>query len=129
MHALNDRPGIGQVVFMDEMVGSRHLRMKWIVTELDSGRITWQLFGPMRLPCWVSLSFQDDEQGAMIAHTLRAGFHGVLGKITDPIIRIFLSARFAETLDKHFTTEFSRLPDLIEALATTPSSQPLPNAA
>jgi hypothetical protein len=40
------------------------------------------------------------------------GFRGV-GRVLDPILRLFLSSRFAAALDEHVHTEFPRLRDYL----------------
>ncbi|MHB9003946.1 MAG: hypothetical protein ACYC6C_07755 [Coriobacteriia bacterium] len=114
MHALNDQVGVGQVVYMDEMVGTRRLRFTCIVTDLSADRITWQFRRLVRLPCWLSLRIIDDALGATITHTISAGYSGPAGRFLDPLLRLHFSSRFERMMDEHFRAEFSALPQVIE---------------
>jgi hypothetical protein len=115
MHALNGVQGVGQRICMDELVGERHLRLVCEVTELAADRITWQFVKVVRLPCWLTLVIADDGTGATITHTLRAGFRGGIGRLLDPLFRLWFSARFARMMDEHFSTEFPRLAEMLAA--------------
>ena len=115
MHRLNDAPGVGQVVYMDELVGDRRIRMQGLVTEVGPDRITWQLRRLVRLPCWLSIQISDDDEGATVTHLICAGYAGPVGRLLDPLFRLYFSAQFAEMMDQHFTIEFSRLPDILTA--------------
>ena len=114
MHPLNDESGVGQVVYMDELVGSRRLRYACIVTDLGPTQITWQFRRLVRLPCWLGLRIVDDEAGATITHTIRAGYAGALGRLLDPLLRLYFSSGFERMMDEHFKTEFSMLPQILE---------------
>jgi hypothetical protein len=111
-HAL-ERHGdhIGDVVYMDEYVGARRLRMEGIVTEAVPGeRLVWQLKKVIRLPARLELELTDLTGGAAITHTTVAGFRGP-GRILDPLWRTYLSKKFARALDEHVRTEFPLLRD------------------
>ncbi|MHB8050869.1 MAG: hypothetical protein ACYDHQ_06585 [Coriobacteriia bacterium] len=114
LHPLNGEIGVGQVVYMDELVASRRLRFAGIVTDLGPDRITWQFHGLVTLPCWLSLRIVDDEAGATITHTIRAGYRGALGRLLDPLLRLYLSPGFACMMEEHFKTEFAILPQVLE---------------
>jgi len=116
MHSLNDETGLGQLICMDELIGDRHLRMKCIVTELEHHKITWQFVRLARLPCWLTLLIQDDDSGATITHTIRAGYSGPPGRLLDPLLRLYFSQNFARMMYEHFSFEFPQLPQLIETL-------------
>jgi hypothetical protein len=102
---------VGDVVYMDEYVGTRRLRMKGIVVEVvPRKRLTWRLVKAMELPAWLELNLADYEGGVAITHTTSAGFRGA-GRILDPLVRLYLSKRFARALDDHVRTEFPLLRD------------------
>jgi hypothetical protein len=104
---------LGDVVFMDEYIGKRRLRMRALVTDAVPGRkLDWQLRKGIRLPARLSLGLEDYEGGVEITHTVRAGFRG-LGRILDPVLRVVMSERFARDLDDHVRTEFPLLRDLL----------------
>ena len=106
--------GIGDVIYMDELIGKRRVKMQAIVTEARTGKqITWQLKKFIRLPAWLSLDLEDDAGGVTITHTIRAGFKGI-GRIVDPILRAFLfSDEFERAMDEHVKTEFPKLRDML----------------
>jgi len=104
---------VGDVVYMDEYVGKRRLRMSAIVTEAVPGkRLVWQLKKGISLPARLSLELDDHDGGVTIRHTTRAGFRGV-GQVMDPALRLLMSGGFAEDLDQHVRTEFPLLRDLL----------------
>jgi hypothetical protein len=104
---------LADLVYMDEFVGHRRLRMAGRVTTADpERRIAWRLEAPMRLPARLSLDLEDDGSGVIITHTTQTGFAG-LGKILDPVLRLYFSDEFARNLDAHVPNEFSRLADLV----------------
>lgn len=68
---------VGNIVYMDEYVGERRLRMKCIVTEAEPGkRITWQFRKIIPLLVWLYLGLEDDEKGVTVTHTIEAEFEG-----------------------------------------------------
>ena len=104
---------VGDVLYMDEFVGERRLRGHAVVTEAIPGkRLVWQFKKGIKLPAWLDLEFSDYEGGVAISHTVRAGFSGG-GRVLDPLLRLYLSRRFANDLDDHVRTEFPLLRDLL----------------
>lgn len=102
---------IGDVVWMDEYVGRRRLRMRAVVVDVVPGRrITWQFKFGIRLPARLQLELADRDGGCALRHVLTAGFSGA-GRILDPLLRLYLSPRFAMAMDAHARTEFPRLRD------------------
>jgi hypothetical protein len=103
----------GEVVYMDELIGARRLRLTGVVIESVPGeKITWQLMRIIKLPVWLSLELKDDDEGVTITHTIRAGFAGV-GRILDPILRVYFSEGFTSAMDDHVKTEFPKLRDML----------------
>ena len=115
-HTVRHRPGgVGSLVFMDEYIGRRRVRLSGVVTEAVPGtRIAWQLRLGIALPAWLHLDLEDDGAGVRIRHSLRVGFAGI-GRILDPLFRWYFSAGFTADLDTHVRTEFPRLRDLLAA--------------
>ena len=113
-HTLRRRPeSVGNLVYMDEYVGRRRLRLRATVTDAVPGsRIVWQFRWGVPLPAWLRLDLADDETGVTIRHTIRAGVAGI-GRILDPLLRRYASPRFARDLDAHVRTEFPKLRDLL----------------
>jgi hypothetical protein len=114
LHLLERHAGhVRDVVYMDEYVGRRRLRMRGIVIEAEPGRrLVWQLKKVIRLPARIELELREYEGGVGVTHTTRAGFRGP-GRVVDPLFRIYFSERFVQDLDEHVKTEFPLLRDLL----------------
>ena len=116
-HVVARAPGhVGDVVWMDEHVGSRRLRMSAVVIEAEGDRIRWQFKRGVRLPAWLCLELVDQPGGCRVRHTVEVGYRGV-GRVLDPVLRLYLSPRFAAELDEHVRTEFPRLRDHLHGVA------------
>lgn len=115
-HTLTRYPQqVGNLVYMDEYIGRRRLRLRAIVIEAVRGsRIVWQFTWGVPLPAWLCLDLADDETGVTIRHTIRAGVGGI-GRILDPLLRLYATPRFARDLDAHVRSEFPKLRDLLAA--------------
>jgi hypothetical protein len=113
LHAVErDDDHVGDVLYMDEYVGKRRLRVSAIVTEAVRGkRLVWQFRRGVKLPAHLELEFSDHEGAVEITHTVRAGFRGA-GRVLDPVLKVLLSRAFANDLDEHVRTEFPLLRDL-----------------
>lgn len=106
---------VGDVVFMDELIGSRRVRLPGVVEQAAPGeRIVWRLGKGVRLPVRLALALTDQAGGVAIRHTITAGWTGP-GKLLDPLFRLYFSPRFAADLDAHVRTEFVRLRDHLRA--------------
>lgn len=102
---------VGDVVVMDEIVGTRRVRMSAVVEKVDPGRrIVWRLAKGVRLPVWLTLALDDQVDGVRIRHTITAGWSGA-GRLLDPLLRLYFSPRFAVAMDCHVRAEFPRLRD------------------
>ena len=113
LHPLMGSTGSGEAVYMDEYIGARRVRMTAILIEsIPGGRITWQLKKIVKLPVWLSLELEDEDDGVTITHTIRAGFADV-GRILDPLFRIYFSESFTRAMDEHVKTEFPKLRDML----------------
>jgi hypothetical protein len=114
LHTIRRAPNhIGAVVYMDEFVGNRRVKMLGVVTEATSGkRITWQFKKIILLPVRLSLDFSDSHNGVVVTHTIRAGFSG-LGTLLDPIVRFCFSADFRKSMDEHVKIEFAKLGEML----------------
>jgi len=109
-HTIKRYPtNVGNLIYMDEFVGKKRLKMMAIVTELVPGqRIVWQLKNIIRLPAWLVIDVADDAKGVLLTHTIRAGFKGV-GRICDPLLRFYFTDEFHREMDQHATIEFPKL--------------------
>ena len=102
---------VGDVVFMDEFIGKRRVRMTGVVVEAVPGKkIVWRLKQWIRLPVSLTLELTDRDGGVALQHTIRGGFGGA-GRILDPLFRLYLSTEFAAAMDDHVRTEFPLLRD------------------
>ncbi len=114
-----DPSGLGSIVSMDEMIGDRRLRMTGVVTEIVPGKkLVWQLGTVVRLPGRLVLELEDDADGVTITHTVEAGLAGA-GRVFDPLIRLYVTPKFARALDAHVKTEFPKLGELLAASPAT----------
>jgi uncharacterized protein YndB with AHSA1/START domain len=117
LHVLEPAAGgghVGDIVVMDEYIGSRRVRMTGEVVEAVPGeRIVWQ-FRPagVRLPVRLTLELADREGGVHLRHTITAGWSG-RGRVLDPLWRLYFSKSFAGAMDRHAHTEFPMMRDLL----------------
>jgi hypothetical protein len=102
---------IGALIYMDEFIGKRRLRMTGELIDLIPGkRFVWQprLYRP--LPVRLTIELADDQAGVRVTHVIEARYAGV-GRIFDPLFRLWFSRQFAADMDGHVKTEFvKRLP-------------------
>ncbi len=100
---------VGSLVYFDEYVGKHRLKFKGRITGYVAGkRIEYRMVRGLSLPAWLVLELQDRPGRTDIVHTVKAGYQG-MGKILDPLIRLYLSDEFEKALNKHADTEFSKL--------------------
>ena len=108
---------VGDIVFMDEFVGSRRLRMTAVVVRAEPGRKTsWQMKKVVRLPAWLTIEVVDSADDVVITHTITAGWGGV-GRLLDPLLRLYLSPDFAVAMDRHVHTEFPLIGERLHPVA------------
>ena len=113
-HTIQRYPNeIGNIVYFDEYVGKTRLKFKGIITDYVPGqRVIWQMILGVKLPAWLEIECWEQSKRLHIIHTLTAGFSGI-GKILDPLLRIYLSEDFRVELDEHAHTEFPMLAELL----------------
>jgi len=113
-HTIKRYPGnVGNIVFMDEFIGNRRVKMMGVVIRAVPGKeVVWQIKKIVKLPVWVLLKLEDREGGVKISHTIKAGFNGI-GKILDPFLRMFFTREFAKAMDEHAMVEFPKLRDML----------------
>ncbi len=73
LHPIAPGPGpgpVGDVWLMDELIGSRRLRMSAQVVELVPGeRLVWRLrWWRVPLPAWLTLQLRPDGDGVLLRH-------------------------------------------------------------
>ena len=104
---------LGSLVLFDEYVGKRRLRFEGVVVENVPGKkMAWQMKKVIKLPGWLILNFADSAEGVTITHKLAVGFTGV-GRILDPLLRVFLPESFEKELANHAHTEFHKLAEIL----------------
>jgi hypothetical protein len=115
-HVCVPLPGyVGSVIWMDEYVGSRRLRMKGIVEEAVPGRrIVWRMRKIMDLPLFITLELEENPDGVTVIHTLSVAARGA-AVLLGPFVRVFLSARFRAAMDAHARAEFPLLKNIIRS--------------
>jgi hypothetical protein len=116
-HVLRHATGeghVGDMVRMDEHVGSRRLRTDAEVVQAVPGeKIVWLVRRwRIRLPIRVSLVLQNQENGVLLRHAITVGWSG-RGGVFDPLWRLYFSDSFAAAMDQHAHTEFGLLRDLL----------------
>ena len=113
-HTIRRYPNdFGNLVYFDEYVGSRRLKFKGVVIKNIPGKkIVWQMKKVMKLPVWLMLKFEDNNEGVKITHSIIAGFDGI-GKILDFILKFYFSREFEKQLDEHAHVEFVKLEKIL----------------
>jgi hypothetical protein len=110
---------VGDVLFMDEFIGSRRVRSVVEVVESVPGeRVVWQArLRGRRLPVRLALEVRDDSGHVELIHTVTAGWSG-RGAVLDPLWRLYFSRSFEQAMERHVRTEFRRLRDLLHGAPT-----------
>ena len=108
-HAVRSVPGhVGSLVYFDEYVGKRRLRMYAVVEEAEADRIVWRVRKLVNLPSRLIMEIDETDDGVVVTHRLEVGFEGI-GSLFDPILRLYLNDEFEKALDEHAHTEFPML--------------------
>ena len=114
--------GVGDVVVMDEFIGRRRLRLRGVVEAVEPGRrLVWRFRKIVPLPARLSLELSPTPGGVSVQHTITAGLPGI-GRLLDPLLRLYFTPRFTADLDAHVHTEFPLLRDHLRPNAA-PSSE------
>jgi hypothetical protein len=116
-HVVKPGPGgdhVGDVVLMDEFVGSRRVRMSGKVIDAVPGeKIVWQLRpGRLPLPVRLTVALSKGEHAVRLRHSITAGWRGI-GRWLDPLWRLYFSRSFAGAMDRHVRTEFPLMRDVL----------------
>ena len=114
LHAVGHSAGtVGDTVLMDEFIGRRRLRLRGTVEAVEPGRrIVWRLRKIIPLPARLSLVLSPTPDGVMIRHAITAGWQRI-GRVLDPLLRLYFTPRFTADLDAHVHTEFPLLRDYL----------------
>jgi hypothetical protein len=113
-HTIKRYPNnLSNLVYFDEHVGKYRLKFKGVVTEIiPAKKLVWQIKKVVKLPGWLTLEFEDSNDGVRIIHTIAIGFNGI-GRIFDPILKVYFSDEFEKEMDKHAQIEFNKLADIL----------------
>ncbi|CQD24363.1 Polyketide cyclase / dehydrase and lipid transport [Mycobacterium lentiflavum] len=110
---------VGDVMFMDEYVGRRRVRNTIVVVEAVRGhRIVWQFGRRFRLPVRLTLELTDQDGGVDLRHVISVGYRGI-GRVFDPLLRLYFDREFAAAMDEHVRTEFPLIRDRIPRAEAT----------
>ncbi|MDQ1329892.1 MAG: hypothetical protein QG578_154 [Thermodesulfobacteriota bacterium] len=104
---------IGNLVYFDELVGKHRLKFKGQITEIIPGKkLVWQMKKFVNLPGWLTLVFEDSNNGVEITHTITIGFNGA-GRILDPLLKAYFSDDFEKEMNEHAQIEFHKLANIL----------------
>jgi len=100
---------VGNIIEFDQLIGPYRVREKGIIVEAIPGRrFARQVIQGVRLPIFIAFDLVEDERGVTITHTINAGYRGI-GRILDPLFRLFFTRKFIAALDEHLLMEFELL--------------------
>jgi len=113
-HTLEQYPdNFGNLVYFDEYIGQRRIRFRARISELIAGkRLVYQLRLFVNLPAWMTLDFHDLPDGVKITHIFVLGYKG-LGRVLDPLLKLYFTQNFQKDLEEHAQTEFRLLAKLL----------------
>lgn len=116
--AADGRPHpVGTLIYLEQMIGRFHVReTAEIVEALPPRRFVRRVIKGFRLPIFIAFDLEEDDAGLTIIHTIQAGFRG-LGRVLDPLFRLYFTRRFAEALDEHLRIEYVLLREVTQPAA------------
>ncbi len=106
---------LGDEVFYDEYLGEkRKLAFRAVVITADRpNEAAWQMKkGGIRLPAVLRLELHDTSGGIRVTHKLQVGFRGI-GRIFDPLLKLYMSKPFQDALEEHCRTEWPKLAEYL----------------
>jgi hypothetical protein len=104
---------LGNQVYFDGLVGKRRLKFEGVVAEIIPGKkIIWQMKKVVKVPAWLAITLDDREGCVNITHSMSIGFRA-MGRILDPLLRIYFSNEFERDLREHAHTEFRLLAKML----------------
>lgn len=112
LHVLGGTTGeVGDRMVMDEFIGRRRLRLHGILEAVEPGRrLVWRFHKVVPLPARLSLELSPIPGGVAVRHLITAGWRRI-GRVVDPLLRLYFTPRFTTDLDAHVRTEFRLLSD------------------
>lgn len=113
-HTVKRYPGDqGNRVYFDEYIGKHRLKFAAVLIEIIPDRkLVWQMKKMVRLPGWLEIELEDDNDGVRIIHSVSIGFKSI-GGILDPILRLYFSQEFEKELEEHARIEFTKLAEML----------------
>lgn len=111
---LKKTDNVGNIVYFDEKIAGRRLKFKATIIKVSPDRfITYQMIDFFRLPAWLTVMFEDADNGTIVTHTLLVGYEGI-GRIFDPLFGLYLTKKFEKDLSDHALKEFQLLAELLK---------------
>ena len=108
-------PPIGDLIFFDQHISKKHRLTFYAVTIIadKTNHVLYQMrkFG-INLPGYLDLRFQETTEGLLLTETIRVGFNGI-GKIIDPILRLFFNKSFFIAMNGHHKREWENLAEIL----------------
>lgn len=105
---------IGSIVYFHEQFNSFVLKIKGELIKIKPSSLLvykWKSF----IPGYLFLSFETTKEGTLVTHTLKIGYVGMIGKITDWLMKKFYFAKhFEQALNRHAEEEFKNLEKIIQ---------------
>lgn len=113
-HTTERYPGdVGNLVYFEEIVGNHRLKFNGIVTEVvPYEKLEWQMIKGFRLPAWLTIEFNEQQDTVQILHSLIIDLKGI-GRIFEPLLSVIFKGHVATELDLHAQTEFPMLAELL----------------
>lgn len=118
-HAIERVEGdVGNLVYVSQIVGRRRIRIVAELVEVEpASKLVWQMRKGVRLPVRFALELDEDLGGVDVTHTITAGFARI-GRVFDPLLRLYFSPAFCKDIDEHVRVEFIKLPALLRERAS-----------
>ncbi|TGK46668.1 hypothetical protein [Leptospira bouyouniensis] len=109
-HTVKKFPGnTGNLIYSEQMFGGHLEKGHSVIKKLvPYNEMHFQVIRGIRVPVWYTLKFDDIPGGVRVTHLVFGGFNGI-GKIFDPLFRLYLSEAYNAELDPHVIEEFHRL--------------------
>ena len=105
---------VGRVIQFDQNIGPYRVReTARIVEAVPYRRFVRQVIRGFQLPIFVTFDLADEARGVRITHTIQAGHPG-LGRVLDPLYRLYFTRKFLAALDEHVLAELLLLPNVVK---------------
>lgn len=109
---------IGDLVYYDQHISKSHRLNFYAIIRVakNTNKIVFQMrkFG-INLPAYLDLEFHDTTSHLFLKEEIRIGFDGI-GKILDPVIKMFFNKSFFNAMNSHHKREWSCLADIMKGV-------------